>query len=151
MNRLGHLVTGFIVGLLIIIGLNYFFGWYELELSNWIQIVIYFLIIIIYSLLPDVDHKSGTITWWFMGLGIGGIIYSLFIMDKIFFLYSLGLLTFTYVAAEYFSHRGFIHSIIFGLIASSPLYFIFGWPEAVLAFACFFSHLCADKLWFKLI
>jgi len=152
MNKLGHLITGFIIGLLVIAILNYFFGWYNIfGLDSWSNWIIYIGIILVYSLLCDIDHKSGTITWWFIGLGIVGIVYSVIVVDKIIFAYALGLLTFTYIAGEFFSHRGFIHSILFGLVASCPLYYVFGLPEAVLAFLCFFSHLCADDEWFKLI
>ena len=54
-------------------------------------------------------------------------------------------------AGPFVGHRGFIHSISFGVIASAALYFVV--PSVglcLVAICCFISHLIADGE-FKLI
>ena len=75
------------------------------------------------------------------------------VVEEIDYLFygSMVLLALTWISAAFIPHRGFIHSIIFGLIASVPLYFFFGLGPALVGFLCFYSHLVADDEPFKLI
>lgn len=150
MNRLGHLLIGFITGFVYLIIANYFWGWYSLNLFNINIWGIYMIIIFIYALLPDIDHKMSSITWLFIGLGIIGMIIAFVINDKIVMGISLGLIIMTYIAARYFPHRGPTHTIWFGALAVAPLYFLISLPAAVLGFIIYYSHLAADGEFFKI-
>ena len=128
--------------------MNKFFGWYHLQST--INLVIYAFIIIVYCLLPDIDHPIGTMTWIFLGLGIAGVLIGLFIHQNQLIWYSAGLLAVTFVAAHWIGHRGPIHTVWFALIASVPLYLMYGLPEALLGAIAFYSHLLADGYIFKI-
>ena len=76
MNKAGHLAVGFVVGILFILIMNKFFNWFDiLSYKTW---VIYIVIIFIYALLADVDHKMSSITWTFIGLGVVGMAIAFF-------------------------------------------------------------------------
>lgn len=152
MNKGGHLLVGIGTGLVVLVILKliaHFFNIIpDLQLIN---ILFYCGVIIIYSLLPDIDHKSGTITWWFLGLGIAGLFVAKYLDNNILFIYSAGLLAFTFIAAQFMSHRGFIHTILFGALISVPLYFLVDINCAIIGFTCFWSHLWADDIPWKFI
>lgn len=150
MNKLGHLVVGFIVGFLYLFIINYFWGWYPLNLFNINIWGIYVIIIFIYALLPDIDHKMSSITWLFFGLGIIGMIIAFILNDKIIMGVSLGLIIMTYISAQYFPHRGPTHTIWFGALAAVPLYFLMNFKVALLGFIIYYSHLAADGEFFKI-
>jgi len=147
MNRGGHLLVGYGVGLIFIIIMNLLLGWFPKNISS---IIIYSLVIGIYCLLPDVDHPISTITWIFVGVSVVGLIYGFFLDINIAY-YAFGLLCFTFFCAQFLSHRGIIHSILFCVLASSPLFFIFNIQIACLGFISSYSHLAADGEWFKFI
>lgn len=146
MNKGGHLLVGFIVGILLILVTHFLLGWFELSLY---LIVVYTAIIFIYSLLPDIDHRNSTITWIFIGLSIVGMLYGYFYNENIALFLSFILLALTFIAG-FVGHRGFIHSILFAIIVSFPLYYFFSYQVAILGAVCFYSHLVADKEYFKL-
>lgn len=150
MNRLGHLLVAFIVGLIYLFIANRFWGWYPLTIFNMSFWGIYMIIIFIYALLPDIDHKMSSITWLFLGLGAMGMIAAFVLNDKIIMGVSLGLIIMTYIAAQYFPHRGPTHTIWFGALAATPLYFLLGIQSAVLGFIIYYSHLAADGEFFKI-
>jgi hypothetical protein len=147
MNKSGHLFVGFIVALITVMILNYFWGLFNL--MDPYSILILVGITYIYSLLADIDHQNSTIVWTFLGLGIIGILIGYFTKFYLLFYLSIGLLVVTFLAARFLPHRGFTHSLLFGVIVSLPwLYYA---PEvALLAFLTYYSHLAADEEWFKL-
>ena len=155
MNAKEHLTVGLIVST-IVSALLFFFTDMDLGLVN---LIIYPIVAVLFCLLPDIDHKSGTATWVALGAGILLIILGILSISilvigigKIMVFYGIIILVFTFCAAEFIGHRQFIHSITFGLIAAGSLYFIFhSWQLCIVAFISFWSHLCADGLWFKLI
>ena len=147
MNFKGHLITGFVVGILFIIITHLFFGWFDYNLK---LVGIYIIIISIYCLLPDSDLRNSTISYVFIAISIIGMMIG-YNYDDIKILYSsFTLLVVTFIAWN-IKHRGFIHSIVFNIIVSAPLIYFFSYEVAALAFICFYSHLIADKLYFKLI
>jgi len=99
--------------------------------------------------LSDIDHPISTVTWFFIGISIIGMIVGWYLKNDLLLAAFFGLLVFTYFCAHFVPHRGPIHSIPAGILFSIPIYFIFGLPEALLGFICFYSHLCSDGEWFK--
>jgi membrane-bound metal-dependent hydrolase YbcI (DUF457 family) len=92
------------------------------------------------------------ISWIFIGFSLAGLILAYFTDNKALMLYSIIILALIYIAAEFIGHRGFVHSIACGLIASGALLIVFGYSIkiALLGFVCFYSHLVADKEPFKM-
>lgn len=155
MNAREHLIIGLIVSA-IVFAILVFLGYISFAISN---LIIISILSILFCLLPDIDHKSGTATWAAFGVGLLLIIIAVLNIpipfigsSKIIMFYGIILLVFTFCAAEFIGHRQFIHSIIFGLIAAGSLYFLFySWQLCLIAFASFYSHLCADSIPLKLI
>jgi hypothetical protein len=153
MNRNAHLAVGFITVAIAVLVSHWLCGWFNIDIQTLISLIV---ITYIFSLLPDIDHKSGTCTWLFLGTGIVGIIISLLnnqyhftSLDNLMWP-SIILLGLTFLTANFMGHRKFIHSITFDLIISSLLYFVVrDWTLCLIAFISFYSHLAADKLWLK--
>lgn len=123
------------------------FNWFDI---NFLSILGYLVIIFIYSLLADCDHKSSKITWWFIGIGIIGMIYAGIMKERNLMIISTIFIALTYVAAEWLPHRGPTHTLWFALLASIPPYFFLGVPGSLLAFIVYLSHLLVDdefKIW----
>lgn len=138
---------GSLFGVILIILTNYKYGWFDFK--SLISILAVTIIIYIYSLLADVDCKSSTIVWTFIPLGLAAAIFGVGMHMYVYILCGIGLISITFFAAEFMPHRGFTHSILFGIIMSAPLY-VLHHEFAVLAFVCFYSHLAADGLFIKL-
>ncbi len=157
MKKRNHIWFGFAVcfSLILLMG---FLGW------NWFyfsasSVIIMACLIVFYSLLPDIDHKNSTITWWFFGIGVlgllAGIIELIFKIDRInsitLLLFSTGLLVFTFVSANFFEHRGIIHSVPVGILAILPVWFLFHVSGyCIIAYAAWHSHLLGDGYLFKI-
>ena len=146
MNYIGHLIFGTILGALFILITNNLFNWFSFSFLN---LILYILIIFLFSLLPDIDHKIGKLTWIFLGLGIVGLIYGIFWDYKILII-SIIFLALTFLAATQLNHRGITHGLIFGGLLALPLYFYFGLPEFLLALISFQSHIWGDGYLFRL-
>lgn len=146
-NKIGHVIIGLIFCTLFI-GLSHFFwGWFDF--FKWKTYVITIPIILIYCLLPDIDHESGTITWYMFAVGIICAIIGTF-LNKLLLYFSLTLLVITFVSVKFTKHRGIIHSLTVGIIFSAPLYFIFSAEYAMLGFFAYYSHLVGDGYLLKL-
>jgi membrane-bound metal-dependent hydrolase YbcI (DUF457 family) len=153
MNAGEHLTVGIIVGIATAAAL-YLFSHFDLNINNFI---ITLIIAALYCILPDIDHKSGTITWLFIGtsallivLGVLGIDIAFIGRAKNVLLLGIILLVSTFSLAQFAGHRGFVHTIWFGAICAAGLFFITGeWQHCVIAFSAFYSHLAADGLWLK--
>jgi len=140
MNYLGHLSVGFVV-MLVSLTLLGILGFVTISYES---IFIYFGIWFIYSLLPDIDHKNSKITWLFIGIGIIGVLAGSAMKENYIVYSSVVLLLLTYLIAEFLPHRGPTHTYWFSLLLAVPLYFLFGWPEALVGFLCYSSHLVSD-------
>ncbi len=157
MEKRNHIVFGIILNF-IFIYFTVYLG-YDIFPFNPLSIFMISGIIVFYSLLPDIDHRNSTITWWFFGLGIFGLIVGILelstgmikISPMPLMIISTIFLTFTFAASNFFDHRGIIHSIPVGLLAVLPLYFLFNsFPYCLLAFVSWYSHLLGDGYIFKL-
>jgi len=148
MNRYGHLIVAFIVAVLFIAATKHFYGWYVFSI---LEFALMITILLVYSLLPDLDSSSATITWAFIGVGIAGLGISLVFLNAFGIICFYALLVLTFVFSIFMKHRGFIHSITFGILISLPLFFVASYQEVILAFVCFYSHLIADGKILKFI
>jgi len=158
MKKLGHIIFAFVLcfAFILVVGA---LGW-ELFSFSAKSIIVMVAIIFLYSLLPDIDHKNSTITWLFIGFSIIGLIWGLLVLlmkqdyTRGLMLIVLGVtfLIAIYVCANYFKHRGFIHSLIVGLLAVLPLVFIFFFQVqyVIVGFISWYSHLLGDGFLFKI-
>jgi hypothetical protein len=148
MDKGGHLFVGAVLGVILIVLTHYFLGWFDF--SSLINIGLMIIVIYIYSLLADIDTKSGTIVWTFIPIGLVAAISGYTMNNQMFLIGGLGLIAITFLAAQFLPHRGFTHSILFGIAVSLP-WIYFSYNYSVLAFLCFYSHLVADEEYFKLV
>jgi len=148
MNKAGHLFLGIVLGAILILLTHYYLGWFSF--NNFIIIGILISIIYIYSLLSDVDSKSSTIVWTFIPLGLIISVAGYIMHNNLYLIGGIALIAITFIAAQFFPHRGFTHSILFGIAVSLPWLYL-SKEYAILAFLCFYSHLLADKEYFKIV
>lgn len=157
MKKQGHIIFAVVLGF-IFVYLSIYFGFSELEFS-WKSASIICLITVFYSLLPDIDHKGSSITHFFFGIGILGIIISLiglfFKFDNfnplMMLVISTVFLVLTYISSNFLGHRGVIHSVQAGIIAVLPIYFLFhSIVYSVAAYIAWHSHLLGDGFLFKI-
>lgn len=147
MNKGGHLLVGFIVGILFIYITHFTLGWFSYDFKN---ICLYAVIIGLFCLIPDTDHRNSVISFIFIGLSILGMAAGYNYNNDVILFSFFGLLIATFIAWT-IGHRGFVHSILFGIIVSIPLIYLFSYQVSILAFICFYSHLAADEEFFKFI
>jgi len=154
MDAQNHLIIGLIVGTITAAALM-FLKKIDFAFLNMAFIP---LISLLYSLLPDIDHKSGTATWMAYGTGLIFLILGFLGLNIPFLgdsstLMIAGIITLvgTFCLAMFAGHRGFVHTIWFGALAAAALYLLLHqWTHCIIAFMAFYSHLCADGLWDKL-
>lgn len=155
MKKRGHFIFGLILALAFIL----FLGYLKLDYFsfNFKSILFIIFLTLFYSILPDIDHKSSTMTWWFIGLSILGMIFGLLELILNFgrpiltMIFSILFLITTFIATNFFKHRGFIHSITAGLVFVLPIWFIFhNLGYFLIAYVSWHSHLIADGYFFKL-
>lgn len=157
MNKKGHIAFAFLINFAFVI----LIGWLGL---NWLNfswtiksVIITIFIILFYSLLPDLDAKNGTMTWIFLTLGVIGVISGIFFIffnlqkALLILIFSTSLLVVTLLAANFFKHRGIVHTIWMGLLAIIPLWFLFfNLTYCIIAFVSWYSHLLGDGYIFKI-
>jgi len=156
MKKTSHITFAFLLCFIFVLLIGWLnLNWFYFSLKSLLAI---FFIIIFYALLPDIDHKSGTMTWFFLSVGILGVIAGIFFIvlksDMNFALlvliFSSLLLLSTLISANFLKHRGIIHSIPIGLLSIVPLFFLFGnFSYCLVAFVSFYSHLVGDGYLFK--
>jgi hypothetical protein len=157
MKKRGHIILGALLGFAFVF-LTIYFGlkWFEINL---LSILLMTAIIVVYSLLPDLDHKSSTITHWFFGVGILGLVYglaglllSIRLFNPIVVLVgSTAFLIITYIAANFLPHRGKIHTVQTGIALAAGLWFLFNSAAyCALAYVAWHSHLFGDGYFFKI-
>ncbi len=98
-----------------------------------------FVIALVYSLLPDLDHRHSKIRIYTLIIGLLFIVF-FYIIGKLFFAFSIIVGLF---ALNLFKHRGLLHRILIGILLSLPLLFL-GYSLALVGFACYMSHLLID-------
>jgi hypothetical protein len=157
MKKKGHIIFAAILSFLFIYLTIYLgFSWFEVSFKS---IAIIAGIIMFYAILPDVDHKGSTITWWFFGVGILGLVVGIIELyfkssvpnPLVVLILSTALLVFTFVSGNFLKHRGLVHTVQAGLIATFPVYFLFHSVfYAVIAYVVWHSHLLGDGFLFKI-
>jgi len=155
MNKKGHWLFAIIVAALFMAATQKLNSeWYVVTPAS---IVIFACVIAFYSILPDIDHPAGTMTWVILGIGVFGIVAG--IIQLIFgwgnalitLLVAAFLLILVFVSAHFLPHRGIIHSVPIGILASMPLYFLFhSLPICILGYVAWHSHLVGDGYLFKI-
>lgn len=157
MEKRGHIILAFIINFLFIY-LTIYMG-FSLMKFNFISIALVSLIIIFYSILPDIDHKNSTITWWFFGVGILGLVMA--IIELLFhktnpnpivvLVLSTLFLLLTFLTASFFDHRGIIHTVGVGILAVIPVFLLFhSIGYCLIAYVSWHSHLWGDGYLFKI-
>jgi phosphoglycerol transferase MdoB-like AlkP superfamily enzyme len=154
MNKRGHWILGALLSLLFILVVDSIgIGWFGFD---FLSILTMIAIILFYSILPDMDHKNSTITWWFFSVGVIGLIVSI-----IQLIFSLGnplsmlimstvFIVVTFISARIIPHRGFIHTIQIGILSVIPLWFIFhNFGYVLLGYVAWHSHLMGDGYFWK--
>jgi len=157
MKKRNHIIFGFAFVILFLALIEYFKpSWFSF---NALSAILLSCLIVFYSLLPDIDHKNSTITWFFFGMGVLGLVLGMLILGLklnflnawILMILSTSLLVFTYLAVNLFEHRGVIHSVPVGLLAVMPIYFILhSLLYCSVAYLAWNSHLIGDGYLFKL-
>ena len=154
MNKRGHWILGIVLSLFLIFVTDLLgVGWYAFSFKG---IIIMSVIILFYSILPDMDHPAGTMTWYFLGVGILGLVFS--VVQMIFELgdyrsllvVSTLFLAVVFITGKYVKHRGFIHTVQVGVLSVIPLWYIFNdFSYCVLGYVAWHSHLLGDGYLFK--
>jgi len=142
MNKLGHILFAtFIFTVIYVIITNFM----VLDTS---QILFSFGIFLIYSLLPDIDKNNSWIRKQLNQIIILLLLFftivSIVNKDRIALVIA-AILIISQIVLTLIKHRGPIHSIIFGVIASAPLLFL----NPIFFFAGLIgvmTHLLADKI-----
>lgn len=147
MDKAGHIFIGGALGVIFVLLTHFYLGWFPFTLLNVGTLIV---MIYIYSLLADIDSKSATIVWTFIPISIITLVVGYFMNNKLFLIFGISLITITFIAAQFFPHRGFTHSILFGVLVSLP-WIYFSWHYSVLTFLCYYSHLLADEEYFKIV
>lgn len=148
MNKIGHLAVGILLGTILILLTHYYLNWFDFK--SLVNIGFLIGIIYIYSLLPDVDMKNSAVTWTFIPMGLIAAIAGYVLNNQIYLLGGIALIAVTFIVAQFFPHRGFTHSILFGIAVSLPWIYL-SYEYAILAFVCYYFHLIADSLYFKIV
>ena len=135
MNWKAHVLVGVIVCFVILL----FFETFQKNM---------FLLLLapLYSLISDIDHKNSKITWIFLSAALVLLLCGIF--NQLFVFFGIGLLALTLISVFFFHHRGFTHSISFGLLISLPFLF-FGALETIIVFSVFYSHLILDGIFLQ--
>ncbi len=154
MNKKGHWALGIILGILFIfiadsLGMN----WFRFDILSLAGIT---GILLFYSILPDMDHKNSTITWWFFSVGIIGLVAGIVLLlfnlgdSRSLLIFSTIFIVVTFVSARIVPHRGFIHTVQVGILSVVPLWFIFhNFGYCLLGYVAWHSHLMGDGYIFK--
>lgn len=137
MNWVIHLVAGIIFAIISLFFLK----------QNYLVL----LLIPFYSLISDIDHKNSKITWVGLSISLCLCLIGLLLTQQILLYFGVGLLSVVLVSVFLFKHRGFTHSIVFGLLVCLPVLYFFSVSEFVVMFLVFYSHLVMDGLCLKFI
>ena len=144
MNWKYHLIFGILVFSLIV---------YFLRISLLsLEVIPMFVAVVMFSLLPDIDHEGSKVSKLFRVFYISSGFYSgyrFFIGDKSYLIaFVLSFLLFVFhffIAKNSPRHRRFPHTFTFGIIASIILGIFTNFMIGIIGFIAFFIHLVLDK------
>jgi hypothetical protein len=148
MDKSAHLFVGVAFGVILILLTHYYLDWFDFKSLS--SICLMMIIIYIYSLIEDIDTKSSAIVYTFIPIGLIMMFVGYSINIKVYMFIGFGLILVTFFCAQFLPHRGFTHSILFGVLVSVPWIYL-SYEYSILAFLCFYSHLMLDKIFFKII
>lgn len=134
--------THVMIGLGVLAVLYYFnltYKWIEVPVDNK-SIITLGIVAIIFSMLPDIDSPTSTISKY-ATIGLGGIIlYSFYVPEY----RDYGIIAvIVLVLLRIVGHRKIIHSVLFALIISSPLLYL-GKIYFIVGVVAYISHIVSD-------
>lgn len=133
-----HLLFGFIfVGMFSYLYMKYWQNNF-LPLTTW-SVLVTISIVLIYSLLPDVDADSSIINKFVNSVLV--VVAIILIISKIYWAAILSVVMIFIL--EWVKHRGFFHSVITGVFLSAGLYFLHPF-YAIVALIAYTGHLLMD-------
>ncbi|PIN87716.1 hypothetical protein COV12_02340 [Candidatus Woesearchaeota archaeon CG10_big_fil_rev_8_21_14_0_10_32_24] len=151
-----HLFIGFFVSAILILSLHFIF---HLNLINANMLTTLVIVTLIFSLLPDIDHRSSKISVFLHFLFL--LVVLAFFTKLITFNFSSILIIAVVVGLEVYhlifaksnwKHRQFPHSFTFGFFSLIVLYLITSsWIAIFVGGITFFSHILIDGHLFEAI
>lgn len=151
MDYKSHILLGIVFVISIALINNFFLK--ILPIPSLYVWLLYSPLIIIYTILPDIDHPASIVR----GLVTTGIIlialyFLLIVNNKINAVIFLVILLVIWLLPHIkgFQHRGHLHSLVFALIFSIPIALRISWQLSIICFLAYFSHLLFDmeiKIW----
>lgn len=149
-NYTTHKKIGLIVSIVVAVFVLYFF--YDYITLTKLEALLLPVIVLFYANIPDLDHPLGKLRKKVLYFIFGGLVLSSIISYFINLYIFLLLLTVTGIlgiAMISFKHRGPLHSPIFAVLVSVPL-FKLHWFLALLGFVSMMSHIIFDFIISKL-
>lgn len=151
----GHLIGGILVTIISLLLLRYYFN----IVFTWTFLPSVALVVFVYSLMPDIDHKMSKIVWTIFFISalflINGLLYYGFDIktyNTLFFGIILVLLPIITIFTT--EHRGITHTLLFVLLTPLLLLLIPSLQNKfilmIIAGISYWSHLLLDGIPFKL-
>jgi len=145
MNWKSHLFISIILFLIF----SYFLKINLLSLS----IIPLAIAVLVFSLLPDIDHSKSKISIWFrLSYTVLGLYsaYEFFFHGRIIYLIALLLAIVLFIfhisiSEDSYKHRKFPHTFTFGIISAGVLWIFTSLTIALISLGCFILHLTLDK------
>lgn len=133
-----HVLIGFAI-LTLIFFLNDHYKWMDISKFTYLDYAFFIFVTWVYSQMPDADQPGSRISEYVTIFGLGIIIYSLQMENKV-----LGITTAILLGIfRIVGHRTVIHSLFAGLLLSAPLWYVS--PVAsVIAFIMFIGHITSE-------
>lgn len=152
MNWKQHLRVGVLSTSSISIVMAVLFGWFSYDVITLLELAV---VIIFSGLVPDLDHESGKLHQWIIGLGLlmavaGFALEWLGLINSLTF-FGVALAASIFFIGEFSKHRGLWHSIpaciVYGVAVGLAT---MNAQIGMIAFVGCYSHLLADSIPFKM-
>ena len=128
-----HILFGFVLAILMYLAVIY------LDISITFDYLVVVVIVIIYSILPDIDIKKSKIRKIMMPILIFLVLLFYYTEQYLVMLFVLLVIAFIYSL----KHRTLTHTIMFGILVSLPWYQNIVYM--LLAFVSYLSHILLDR------
>jgi len=138
MDWRGHLTIGCgLIGLLVYLSI-----YKQIILLDIMQVFLLIPLILVYSLVPDLDAPASKIRYFFWIFGITALGILIYLkQEKLIYFLIAGM-----IFINLTHHRGVMHSFVMGIIFSVPFYFEFGLVFSLFLFTAYSLHLLVDFL-----
>ena len=133
-----HIFIGFAV-LFVLYILNQKYLWVDIKSLSYIQILFILFITWVYSQMPDIDLPNSRIARYANIFGLWVIIYSFASKTAAIGIWTAIIL----IVFKLVQHRTVVHSLIAGIIISSPLYLL-NPLYSIIALAMFLAHIISE-------